>query len=186
VTAAFSVFPPYPGIVYVEFHYGSYCRPGNFCVLTLPGRGYVVFHLRGLRPDMWVRVSVDDHGAVSATAPEPFPPGVGGASGSPAPTVVCGRLDAQPCEAAIDLVREAHPRDVAAAWAIVVDDVCPPTMLCDRLYPFDSVVVLVPSPGLSADPLAFEVVGLDDKPERAEAWTGSLPPHIVALIQSLH
>lgn len=104
---------------------------------------------------------------------------------APAPIVVCGRIAAEPCEKAIGLVREGHPREVAAAWAIVVDDVCAPTVICDRLYPFMSAVVLVPRPGSSTEPQPFLVVGKDYWPERVEAWTGTLPKHIVALIQGV-
>ena len=104
---------------------------------------------------------------------------------APAPIVVCGRIAAEPCDKAIGLVREGHPREVAAAWAIVVDDVCAPTVICDRLYPFMSAVVLVPTPGSSTEPQPFLVVGKDYWPERVEAWTGTLPKHIVALIQGV-
>jgi hypothetical protein len=102
------------------------------------------------------------------------------------PMVVCRRLDPQVCETAIGLVRRGHAGDVAAAWAIVVDDVCAPTVICDRLYPFDSVVVLVPPPGSSADPRPFLVVGKSYLPERVEeGWSGPIPGHILAMIQTL-
>jgi hypothetical protein len=86
---------------------------------------------------------------------------------------------------AIDLVAEGRPQDVAAAWAIVVDDVCDPAVICDRLYPFMSAVVLVPPPGSSADLRAFLVVGLGDAPELVDPWTGALPKHITALVASI-
>jgi hypothetical protein len=63
----------------------------------------------------------------------------------------------------------------------VVADVCPPTTLCDRLYPFDSIVVLVPSASASWAQVAFQVVGRDG-PERVEPWSGALPQHIAALL----
>jgi len=72
---------------------------------------------------------------------------VAGASASPTvappPAITC-RLSADTCAKAIGLVRQSHAEDVAQAHAIVVADVCPPSVLCDRLYPFDSLVVLVP------------------------------------------
>ena len=78
VAAALAVIPPSQGIAYAEFHYGFYCPPGVMpCPSTRPDRGYVVFHTKVRGPDIWVRVSADGSGAVSASAPEPFPPGSG-------------------------------------------------------------------------------------------------------------
>ncbi len=99
--------------------------------------------------------------------------------------ILCGRHDAARCAAAIQLVRDAHPDDVARAWAIVVDDVCDPRVICDRLYPFATAVVLVPRPDAAGTPVSFLVVGLGDWPERIEGNAGPLPPHIVAMIESL-
>jgi hypothetical protein len=102
-----------------------------------------------------------------------------------APVIVCGRLDTDPCHAAIELVRQVDLKRVEAATAIVVDDVCAPTILCDRLYPFDALVVLVSSSGAPAESHAYQVVGLDYQPERVEAWEGPIPPHIAALVQGV-
>jgi hypothetical protein len=101
------------------------------------------------------------------------------------PVIVCGRLDPDPCHAAIELVRQADPKRVEAATAIVVDDVCAPTVLCDRLYPFDALVVLVASSGGPTESHVYQVVGLDYQPERVEAWAGPVPAHITALVQGV-
>lgn len=107
-------------------------------------------------------------------------------AGAAEPTVIWCRLTIQSCTTAIDLVREGHPGEVAAAWAIVVADVCPPTVVCDRLYPFMSAVVLVPPPGGSVDPRPFLVVGKDYRPERVdENGIGPIPEHIAAMIRTL-
>jgi hypothetical protein len=57
--------------------------------------------------------------------------------------------------------------------------------MCDRKYPFDSLVVLVPPPGGSVKPQAFEVVGLGEVPERVQPWPDAIPAHIEALIHTL-
>jgi hypothetical protein len=98
--------------------------------------------------------------------------------------VLCGRLGPATCRSAIELVRTAHPADVARAWAIVVDDICPPRTACDRLYPFDSLVVLVPEPR-SRDRHVFEVVGLGEQPERVLPSAAPIPPFLEAVIQAL-
>jgi hypothetical protein len=84
------------------------------------------------------------------------------------------------CQKAIGLVGGTHPVEVAEALAIVVADVCPPTAVCDRLYPFDSIVVLVPRVGASWAQVAFRVVGKDG-PERIESWSGAIPQHAALL-----
>jgi hypothetical protein len=106
------------------------------------------------------------------------------ASGSPtvasSPAITC-RLSADACAKAIALVRQSHPLDVAQARAIVVADVCPPSVACDRLYPFDSLVVLVPPAQAGATAIAFEVTGING-PERVEPFSQALPEHIAALV----
>ena len=103
----------------------------------------------------------------------------------PEPIVACGRLNPETCKHSIELVREAHPEEVAAAWAIVVDDICDPGWVCDRLHSFMSAVVLVPEPGTSDRPRSYLVVGEDYTPERILGPAEPLPGHIVALIDSL-
>ncbi len=98
-----------------------------------------------------------------------------------APVVTCGRIPADACEVAIDLVRDTRPSEVAEADSVVVDDTCPPDAVCDRQYPFDAIVVLVPVMGAPGDWHAFGVWGTNG-PEVVRAWQGGLPPHVVALI----
>jgi hypothetical protein len=95
--------------------------------------------------------------------------------------VNCAGITAESCQKAIGLVRDTHPLEVAEAIAIAVADVCPPTVVCDRLYPFDSIVVLVPPARASWAQVGFQVVGIDG-PERVEPWSGALPQHIAALL----
>ena len=99
--------------------------------------------------------------------------------------IVCGRLGTGTCHATIELVRQGDPKSVEEATAIVVDDVCAPTFICDRKYPYDAIVVLVGSSGASAGWPAFEVVGLGEQPERVEPWAGPIPSHVSALIHEL-
>jgi hypothetical protein len=99
---------------------------------------------------------------------------------APSPAITC-RLSADACAKAIGLVRQSHPLDVAQAHAIVVADVCPPSVVCDRLYPFDSLVVLVPLAQARAAAIAFEVTGING-PERVEPFSQALPAHIAALV----
>ena len=99
---------------------------------------------------------------------------------APSPAITC-RLSAEACAKAISLVRQIDPLDVAQAHAIVVADVCPPSVACDRLHPFDSLVVLVPLAQARATAVAFEVTGTDG-PERVAAFSRALPAHIAALV----
>ncbi len=97
----------------------------------------------------------------------------------------CGRISPAACAKAIELARKGHEAEVAGATRIVVDDACSPTALCDRLYPFDAIVVFVTAGGDTTGWYSFEVVGLvDDKPTKAEPWQGyELPAHIVARLR---
>lgn len=113
----------------------------------------------------------------SPRAAEPSRPATAAAS----PAVNCAGITAESCQKAIGLVRDMYPLEVAEALAIVVADVCPPTVACDRLYPFDSIVVLVPPASASWAQVAFQVVGKGG-PERVESWSGALPHHIAALL----
>jgi hypothetical protein len=96
---------------------------------------------------------------------------------SAGPVVVCGRISPTACAKAIALARMTAP-------LIVVDDVCAPTVSCDRKYPFDSLVVFVTAGGDTTGWYAFEVTGLkDDAPTDAKPWLGSgWPQHIVDLV----
>lgn len=107
---------------------------------------------------------------------------IGATSPTPAdPAVTCGRIAADQCESAIDLVRDGHQSEVADASAIVVEDICPPDAVCDLQYPFESIVVLVPAEGVLGDLLTFRAFGTDG-PERVVAWHRALPRHVVALL----
>jgi hypothetical protein len=105
--------------------------------------------------------------------------------------VECGRLGEEQCRDSIAIVRAAHPAVVDDARAIVVDDTCPRLMsgsaitLCDRMYAFDALVVLIPVDA-SAPRSWFEVVGTDGP----EAISGlrccsSIPDHILDLIAAV-
>lgn len=123
-------------------------------------------------------------GAASPPAGVASPSASGSAAGSPETTAVTADIDCvgittESCRQAIGLVGDTHPREVAEAMAIVVADVCAPDVLCDRRYPFDSIVVLVPPAGASWAQLAVKVVGIDG-PERVEPRTGALPQHVEA------
>jgi len=96
-------------------------------------------------------------------------------------TVVCGRIEADACQTAIDLVRDGHPREVAEASAIVVDDTCPPDATCDREYAFEVAVVLVPAEDVLRDVVALRVFGAAG-PDQAGVWSGALPQHVIRLI----
>jgi len=78
----------------------------------------------------------------------------------------------------------ARPDDLSQIPLIVVDDVCAPTVLCDRLYPFDSLVVFVTAGADTTGWYGFEVTGLKDdaptnaKPKQDQGW----PQHIVDLV----
>jgi hypothetical protein len=74
---------------------------------------------------------------------------------------------------------------VKGASRIVVDDTCPPTVLCDRRYPFDAVVVFVTGGADTTGWYYGEVVGLkDDQPTKVVAWQGDLPAHIVEQLRA--
>lgn len=78
------------------------------------------------------------------------------------------------------MARAGHEAEVAGATRIVVDDICSPTVICDRLYPFDSVVVFVTAGADTTGWYAFNVVGLEyNAPTKAEPWLGDLPAHVV-------
>lgn len=69
--------------VAIEFHYGNYCPPGQFCVATVPDVGYVVFRMgrEDQSGDVFVRISLEEDGGpgrdlmtAKAGPPGPFPP----------------------------------------------------------------------------------------------------------------
>jgi hypothetical protein len=113
---------------------------------------------------------------------------------SPPSLVDCGRISPAACAKSVALARAGNEAEVVGATRIVVDDTCPPdtlgvstptageytTVMCDRLYPFDSVVVFVTAGADTTGWYAFNVVGLEyDAPTKAEPWLGDLPAHVV-------
>ena len=96
------------------------------------------------------------------------------------PVVDCGRIGADACEQAIVLSRAVGGPELAGASRIVVDDVCSPAVICDRLYPFDSLVVFVTAGADTTGWIAYEATGLEyNLPTSATRWLGDLPTHIV-------
>ena len=109
---------------------------------------------------------------------------------SPAPSsatdviVDCGRISATACASVIALVRAGHDAEVTGATRIVMDDTCPPPAVCDRKYPFDSIVVFVTAGGDTTGWYAFSVVGLDDdRPTTVRSWTRDIPAHVLAKLR---
>ena len=105
---------------------------------------------------------------------------------SAGPVVVCARISPTACTKAIALARiAAGPGgDPSRASLIVVDDVCAPTLSCDRTYPFDSLVIFVTAGADTTGWYAFEVTGLDyDTPTDAKPWLESgFPDHIATMV----
>jgi hypothetical protein len=122
--------------------------------------------------------------SVSMSAP---PPSASAArSVRPAIGIVeCGQISAAACVKAVALARAGREAEVAGATRIVVDDTCPPTVVCDRIYPFDSVVVFVTAGADTTGWYAFSVVGKKaDTPTDATAWgLPELPAHVVQTLQ---
>jgi hypothetical protein len=117
-----------------------------------------------------------------------------GAEKTPAATerfeqiVECGRIGQEDCRESIAIVRADYTAAVDTARAIVVDDTCPRSasggyLICDRVYPFDALVVLIPADGTEALSW-FSVVG-SDGPEEILALRSSIPDHILDLIAAI-
>ncbi len=109
----------------------------------------------------------------------PAPPASAAPSSDPA--VDCGRLGVAACEQAIALARVGNESELATATRIVADDSCAPSpVICDRLYPFDSIVVFVTAGADTTGWYAFHVTGLEySVPTKAEPWLSDLPAHII-------
>ena len=146
----------------------------------------------GIRHDLTATVTirvVDPGASPRRSDPAPFatadptvpPPPTPGPSGPIRAAVICG-LGPDSCDTAIALVRREHPTEVDAAIEIVVADTCPPPAICDRKFPFDSLVVLVPAPPDSGSPTVYETVGLGNAADQLLPFSGPLPAHIAALI----
>jgi hypothetical protein len=137
----------------------------------VPGVGFV--SLDSSAPPVWPTASV---------APAPS------ASAAPLtnPVVDCGRLGSAACDRAIALARIGHESELATTSRIVADDSCAPSpVICDRLYPFDSIVVFVTAGADTTGWYAFHVTGLEySTPTKAEPWPSDLPPHIIQRLTS--
>jgi hypothetical protein len=97
----------------------------------------------------------------------------------------CGRIEPAACERSIALARAGNEADVGSATLVVVDDLCAPDVMCDRMFPFDSVVVFVTAGGDTTGWYAFHAFGLDaSMPTQAERWEDEIPRHIVDRIRA--
>jgi hypothetical protein len=113
-------------------------------------------------------------------------------SESPGPSAIavggngdCGRISPAACARAIALARKGHEPEVAGASRIVVDDACSRDSMCDRMYPFDSVVVFVTAGGDTTGWYAYEVQGLEyDKPTKVQRWDGEIPTWVVEQLRA--
>jgi hypothetical protein len=151
---------------------------------VVPGVGFVALGSTDIPAGPSVSVP---SASVAPSPPASAPPASGGSAslGMLPPAIAgCGRISPAPCARAIALARTGNEAEVDDATRIVVDDVCSPTVICDRLYPFDSVVVFVTAGADTTGWYAFEVVGLDyDAPTTAEPWIGDLPAHVVEVLR---
>ncbi|MBA2720450.1 MAG: hypothetical protein H0U52_14600 [Chloroflexi bacterium] len=97
------------------------------------------------------------------------------------PAVDCGRLGTAACEKAIALARVGHEAELASTSRIVADDSCAPSpVICDRLYPFDSIVVFVTAGADTTGWYAFHVTGLEySVPTKSEPWLSDIPAHLI-------
>lgn len=92
----------------------------------------------------------------------------------------CGGIQPPACAKAVDLARSGHEYELAGTSLIVVRDTCPPPSVCDRMYPFDVIVVFVTAGADTTGWYAFHVFGLDAKvPTDVEPWRGDIPSHVV-------
>ena len=104
------------------------------------------------------------------------------------PVVRCDRVGADGCEAAIALVADHAPAAYEAAAIIVVSDTCTPGAVCDRMYPFDATVLLVPAGGDAARSPSFAVHGQDgpefvgEEPGFVGGWIPALVDEASALV----
>ena len=57
--------------------------------------------------------------------------------------VDCGRIPADACARAIALARVGNEAALIDTTHVVVDDICAPDVMCDRMFAFDSLVVFV-------------------------------------------
>ena len=100
----------------------------------------------------------------------------------PAVSITCGQIKADDCHDAIFLAGSSDGELLDAATSIVVDDVCPPTAVCDRRYPFMAMVVLIDGPSVTG---TYQVVGQNGADDRADVWNAPLPAHIAAAVAAI-
>lgn len=120
-----------------------------------------------------------------------MPPSAGPSVGPTLPPegVDCGRISSDACAEAIALARAfasaGRETDVSQATVIVVDDTCPPPSVCDRKYPFDSLVVFAIT-GDTTSWYGLHVFGRQpDAPTTAERWWDEIPAHIAQRTREL-
>jgi hypothetical protein len=75
ISAAFAVLGPgHPPIIREEFRWGGLCPPGAPCAPPLGNAGIVIFDFAS-DPSMFVYVSAEAGGIVTAGTPAPYPSG---------------------------------------------------------------------------------------------------------------
>ena len=84
----------------------------------------------------------------------------------------------------IALARAGNEADLVGTTLIVMDDTCPPPAVCDRQFPFDTIVVFIAAGGDTTGWYAFHVFGLGNAPTDAEPWPDEIPAHIVDRIRA--
>lgn len=108
-----------------------------------------------------------------------------GASTPSSPAVRCvGVSEAEPnvCAKMLATIHDSHPHEFDEASRIVIVDLCPEQVLCDRFYLYDAVAVIVPADGGIANALSLRVFGHQGQPFGIEAWPGRLPDHVAAVL----
>jgi hypothetical protein len=100
-----------------------------------------------------------------------------------APVVRCMHLGLEDCEGAVAIAREARPEAWDEALLVIVDDTCTPGADCDRLFPFDAVVVFVTQPGSLVGSTAVGVVG-GTGPEELNPYGGTVPGWVAEAVEA--
>ena len=123
-------------------------------------------------------------GTPAATA-DPTPAATASREIAPGVRADCGRIAPAACERAIELARVGNEADLVGTTLIVVDDICAPEVMCDRRFPFDSMVVFVTAGGNATGWYAFHAFGRDaSMPTDAEPWPDEIPRHVVDRIRA--
>jgi hypothetical protein len=145
----------------------------------VPGAGFVALGATAVP----ARPSVSVGPSVAPSAPSSTPPATASAEPALSAMVDCGRISDAACAQAIALARAGHEAEVVGATRVVVDDECAPEVICDRMYPFDSIVVFVTAGADTTGWYVFHVFGLGDVPTGSEPWQGEIPAHVVARLR---